>query len=142
MRVTPLRFPAAVAAVLLIGCLPSHRGSILRYDQPVQLSGRVVLQEQYGPPNYGENPDSDSKVRILVLQLRRSISVKPDTGNTASLDSMENIREVQLLPATASVVLEVSLADRWVTAHGSLAQAITGGHYTRVVMFVRSITTH
>src|SRR3989338_2775801 len=76
---------ASVSALVLTCCMRSAGPTPLGYDVPVELTGRVVSQEQYGPPNYGENPETDAKVRILVLRLSAPIELRADTGNTANL---------------------------------------------------------
>src|SRR5262245_8358066 len=63
----------------------------------VELTGLLVLSLEYGPPNWGADPDNDEKRQIPVLRLERPICVRgsgsgdPDDVN---LDSLDDVREV------------------------------------------------
>ncbi|HET9525573.1 MAG TPA: hypothetical protein VFO99_05370 [Pyrinomonadaceae bacterium] len=36
----------------------------------VELEGRLVIQLKYGPPNFGEQPKTDKKLRVPVRRSR------------------------------------------------------------------------
>src|SRR5215831_21316136 len=49
---------------------------VLHYEpEKVTLTGRVVLRTFYGPPNYGENPKTDSKETQSILLLYLPVDV-------------------------------------------------------------------
>jgi hypothetical protein len=48
---------------------------------PVTLTGKVKVQTFYGPPNYGENPDTDSRETQLILVLAEPICVEANPSN-------------------------------------------------------------
>jgi hypothetical protein len=105
----------------------------------VELRGRLVETERYGPPNYGEDPATDAKIRVLVVQLQEPITVRGDTGNTANLETMTGVREIQLLLRPRVVEEYRQLVGRGVLARGTLSRAVTGEHYTAVVMTLLSL---
>lgn len=54
----------------------------------VTLVGNVKLQTFYGPPNYGENPDTDSRETQAILLLAKPICV--DANPSASEEAEQN----------------------------------------------------
>ena len=106
--------------------------------ETVELDGRLVIQSKFGPPNYGENPKTDEKVRIAVLVLRSPISVLPNTGNDYNSRPVHSARQIQLAFITKEIPHK-HLIGRDVVVTGRLFHAHTGHHYTDVVLNVRSI---
>src|SRR5436853_736893 len=47
----------------------------------VRVTGKLVTEPHYGPPNFGETPDEDQKLAVLVLLLSHAVDV---CGNPAS----------------------------------------------------------
>lgn len=98
----------------------------------VALAGKVTLETFYGPPNYGENPETDSREAqtILVLAKPICVSANPSTNDEAETNQLR----VTLVPP-AGVNLG-SYKGRSVMAEGTLFHAITGHHHTPVLMQV------
>jgi len=42
----------------------------------VELKGKLIVERKYGPPNFGENPRTDAKVRVPVLLLIKPVRVR------------------------------------------------------------------
>jgi hypothetical protein len=59
--------------------------------EKTKLIGRLVIETKFGPPNYGETPESDKKIRIYVLRLTLPITAKDMDGDGAKkgLDQIE-----------------------------------------------------
>lgn len=73
-----------------INTINSNKNSLHYYyfgDEYV-ISGILLVQEQYGAPNYGETPDIDEleKVYFVVIDTAINIVVK-DTVNTHNLEN-------------------------------------------------------
>ena len=106
------------------------------YDlQKVALTGTVVLRTFYGPPNYGEDPKTDTKESQWILILDAPIDVIGDKEN----ETERGVRQITLvvLDFKANPV-EPSRGKR-VTVEGTLFHANTGHHHTKVLITVSSL---
>jgi len=109
----------------------------LSYEpETVELRGRLILQWKYGPPNYGEEPKTDSKGRVPMLVLTAPVNVRGTPGDAINGESVRGIRRIQLVsdPATYR-----HLAGKDVVVKGTLFHAHTGHHYTDVLITVSSL---
>ncbi len=114
----------------------SQGASCLNYDgEPLTLTGKITLQTFYGPPNYGENPDTDSRETqaILVLPKPICVSTSPSTYDAAE----KNQRKVTLVPPQG--VDFSRYKGKNVSLSGTLFHAHTGHHRTPVLMEVKTI---
>jgi hypothetical protein len=121
------------------GCAAvSPRPAVLHYEPAdVQLSGVVKLELKYGAPNYGENPESDSRDLIALLELDAPVSVARNVDDELNGDSFEDIREIQLVFLDRSEFCRYS--GMHVIVRGNLFEGITAHHYTHVLVIVRRI---
>ena len=102
----------------------------------VALPGKLTEVRNYGPPNYGENPKTDARVKVLVLKLARPLSVCGDSTSDINTESEKNVREVQLVMSDTSAK---HLVGRAIVATGTLFHSHTGHHYTKILMDVSEI---
>ena len=93
----------------------------------VELDGRLTIQSKFGPPNYGENPKTDEKVRIAVLVLHRPISVSANDSNDYNSTPVYNARQIQLAFITKEIPHK-HLIGKDVVVTGTLFHAHTGHH--------------
>jgi|SRR5882672_4463542 len=121
------------------GALQSAAAPARLHYEPVlvQLSGTVVIESQFGPPNYGENPATDMQVKIAVLELDRPVSVVGDPKDEFNQESVDNIQRMQLVDLKGGRFSPY--AGKHVRVSGTLFHAITGHHYTDVLLTVRTI---
>lgn len=111
----------------------------LSYEPEVmELDGRLVIESKYGPPNFGEQPNTDEKVRVPVLVLRDRANMLPDSGDDPNSKSVYDIRQIQLV-FSSNDTAHKALIGKQVVVTGTLFHAHTGHHYTDVVMNVQSI---
>jgi hypothetical protein len=103
----------------------------------VELEGKLTIKTFFGPPNFGENPETDSKERSWILSLNKPINVQGKTSTDPGLNtSVEGVRELQLvLPKPHR-----ELISKKVIVKGTLFHAHTGHHQTDVLMDVQSIS--
>jgi hypothetical protein len=104
----------------------------------VELEGRLIVQMKYGPPNFGENPKTDQRVKVPIVVLTKAINVRGTAGGVHNTVSVEGARRIQLVFTDAATDYK-SLVGKNIVVKGSLFYRETGGHYTDVVMSVQSI---
>jgi len=109
------------------------------YEPSVSTVNGIITKEvHYGPPNFGENPETDSKDTIYVVALIKKISVYPsrDTEKeNSNTDSLFNIDKMQVIGLDKKT-LENNIGKE-VKLTGTLFEAISGNHYTKVLINVR-----
>jgi hypothetical protein len=123
-----------IFATFLLVCSSVHADTCQRYDVAnTELTGRVSIQTFFGPPNYGESPETDSKERQAILHLNRPICT------IASYDSPaeENQTDVTLVPMGNFSL--VPFEGKPVTVRGELFHAITGHHHTDVLISIDKV---
>ena len=110
----------------------------LHYEpETVELDGKLVIQSKFGPPNYGEDPKTDEKVRVPVLMLPYQVSMFP-TADGDNTNPVYSIRQIQLAFVDKTMNYK-NLIGKNVVVTGTLFKAQTGHHYTEVVLTVGSI---
>jgi hypothetical protein len=104
----------------------------------VELKGKLVVKTYFGPPNYGENPRTDSKEKEWVVYLNKPINVRKKTGPDAEYEntSIEDVGELQLVLS----IPHKEWIGKKVIVKGTLFRAISGHHHTEVLMHVQSIS--
>jgi hypothetical protein len=125
--------------LVVFACVASAQGqTFLSYEpEVVELDGQLIVESKYGPPNFGEQPKTDQKVRVALLVLRSGVSMLPadDDGPNRSV---HHIKQIQLAFSN-SETSHKKLFGKQVVVTGTLFHAHTGHHYTEVVMNVESI---
>ena len=135
--------PAMLALFLLIlvpgsGSEAQDRRWLRFGPATVELEGRLKIVWRYGPPNYGENPKTDAKERTVVVVLSKPVNVRGNPKDDINTESVEGVRRVQLDLFNLKTSYQRFLGRR-VVVNGTLFHAITGHHYTKVLMEVHSI---
>lgn len=131
-----------MAAGLLAGFMIAWGGAIagepLHYEPAVvSLSGILVIEDHYGPPNYGENPDTDEidKVRILKLDTPVDVVGDPNADNFNS-ELETGVQKMQLVSSLKLIDLE----GQHVTVEGTLYHQFNAHHVTKVLITVEKIS--
>lgn len=105
----------------------------------VELEGRLVIQNEWGPPNFGEQPLTDRKARVPVIVLAKAINVRGTPGDTINATSVEGTRRVQLVFPDNAMPYKQLIGQK-ILVQGSLFHAHTGHHYTPVLIWVRTLS--
>jgi hypothetical protein len=127
---------ATLIAILCSVSLSSSAASCLHYEgDALTLSGRVVLKTFFGPPNYGENPETDSRETQGILILPKPVCVNADKDGNHEAE--KNQSELTLVPPKG--VNLKRFAAKQVVVHGTLFHADNGHHHTPVLMIVTRI---
>ena len=133
------RYVCLVGLLLLAPALGQPQRREFNYaTQTVKLTGRLVYKTFYGPPNYGETPESDSRETQPILILDSTIYV---TGKNNSHDDRpdEYVREITLVgqPENEDMVRLLAskpFSRKRVVVQGSLFHAHARHHHTKVLM--------
>lgn len=128
-----------LAAYMLLAFLSgTHALDQVRYEPAVViLSGTIVREQHFGPPNFGETPDIDMKADVLVLELDSPVEVLSQPSDKLNTDSFGRIGHLQLVGGKG-----LNLGDRvgqHITLVGTLFEGHSGEHITNVLMDVQKI---
>ena len=134
-----------LAVAILHGQRPVCRGQLVPFEPAVvQLTGTVVMEHVYGPPNFGETPDQDARYIIPVLHLDSAVCVVPGSPTRAHMnaDTVADVRRVQLFSRRPDgrEYNFAAWADARVVVLGTLSESVAPGEYTRVVIGARRIS--
>jgi hypothetical protein len=111
----------------------------LRYEPAmVKLSGILVMDAYYGPPNYGEEPETDEIEQGWALKLDRPVDVLADPNSDINTEAAEDVWRVQLV-AGPKMRLGAHLGQR-VMLEGTLFHSHTAHHHTKVLLEVQKVT--
>ena len=134
------RVVTIVTSIVLfaVAITAQDRQWLLYEPATVELEGRVVIRSKYRPPNYGEDPKTDEKVKVLFLVLTKPINVVGIEGHEYNARSVQGAREIQLI-ITDGKPKHKNLVGKNVVVKGTLFHAHTGHHYTDLVMTARSL---
>ncbi|HEU4712465.1 MAG TPA: DUF4431 domain-containing protein [Pyrinomonadaceae bacterium] len=105
----------------------------------VELEGRLVIQNEWGPPNFGEEPLTDRKEKVPVIVLAKAINVRGTPGDMLNATSVEGTRRVQLVFPYTRIPYKQLIGQK-IVVKGSLFHAHTGHHYTPVLIWVRTLS--
>ncbi len=116
----------------------SEKKEWLEYEPAVvELKGKLGIETFFGPPNFGENPETDSKERSWILSLNKPINVRAKTETDPILGpSVEDVRKLQLVMPKPYR----ELIGKKVIVKGTLFHGHTGHHHTDVLLDVQSIS--
>ena len=125
-----------ILAISLAASLPTVAASCLHYSgSSVTLAGKVKLQKFFGPPNFGENPDTDSHEVQAILLLAKPICVDENPKDYEKAE--QNQMQVTLVPLHHENLRNYE--GKQIIVQGTLYHAHTGHHHTPVLMEIKRI---
>jgi len=101
----------------------------------------LIEKQFYGSPNYGETPETDEKVMVFILKTDDPVNVlaAPNQPDPETADqSVYGITEIQAYTMNKKLNLSKYL-NKKVILQGTLMAAISGHHYTKILMEVKQI---
>ena len=111
----------------------------LNYEpETVTLTGLLVSRTFYGPPNYGENPKTDTKESQYILILDSPVNVIGDPNSPINRTE-QGIKKVTLVVHDFKAHPVEPLLGSRIEVSGTLFHAQTGHHHTKVLIEVSSI---
>ena len=122
-----------------IACRSIAANEVYPYSpEKISLCGEVLSDIRYGPPNYGETPETDVKLTVYKLKLKQSITVgTSDSLSEVNTDIFKDIIEVQLVSTNHGSMN--SLLGKNVVIRGELEQAVSGEDFLPVILVVDSV---
>jgi len=125
-----------LAFLFLASCSVEAQRRQLHYEpEKVTLTGRLVYRTFYGPPNYGENPKTDSRETQPILILDAPVDVIASQYDSAE----RGVKRVTLVVMDFKANPVSPRLGMRVIVEGTLFHANTGHHHTKVLMTVSSI---
>ena len=97
----------------------------------INIFGRIMLKQFYGPPNYGETPEIDKIESYYILQLYEPIIFEQGLR-------IETVEEIQLIYRN-NINIEI-ITDWSYIIDGEAFFAETSHHHTPVIITINRIT--
>ena len=101
----------------------------------VTISGTISVREDYGPPNYGEDPAHDSRESHLYIALDNPLCVDAGDESGPNAEAESNVKSMEM-------VYFKPFQNRWlgrqVLVEGTLFHAFSGHHHTPVLIRVKT----
>lgn len=104
-------------------------------DDSVEFTGTVELQTFFGPPNYGEDPQTDARERQAILVLDQPICVSDDPKSQQSAE--HNQSQITLVPLGPQQL--AAYAGQRITVQGALFHAMNGHHHTPLLLQLKHL---
>jgi hypothetical protein len=134
--------PFLLALLLLVAADPQAaqlKHACVHYEpEIVRLSGRLSIDREYGPPNFGEHPATDEELHVAILHLSRPLDVCGNDTSELDIESFNGLRKVQMNFANLHRDPKY-LAGQTIAVIGTLYQAHSGYHFTEVLMTVDNV---
>ena len=113
--------------IFLLAATPAFAGCLKFEPAEVTLTGVIHKHVDFGPPNYGEDPKTDSREAHLYLHLDKSVCVDADPASYS-----DAVRNTKLMEMVYFVKLPFDHAwlDKHVSVTGTLFHAETAHHWT------------
>ncbi len=134
-------FVVVVLSLLAI-CYEGHArtADLTTGSLPTEICGALRHETDWGPPNFGEHPETDSKFTVWLVFLKRQIIV--DLGKELGTEHQQAVSEIQLRVDQTNQKLLAAvkrLDGSLVIASGLLWTAITPADVTPAVLTLGKI---
>ena len=127
--------PAFFALVVSVMLGPQAAEPCLRYEPAtVRVAGTLSRHTYYGEPGFGEDPKHDHKETGFYLDLATPICMAP--GGDYIDVAKTGIRRIQLVLDSAGYATLRPFLGKRITLRGTMFGAITGHHFTPVLLDV------
>ena len=108
------------------------------WPDPVHLTGTLVKTREYGPPGYGETPQTDERLTIYYIDLAHPKDICAGMDGNQRTAAIPGIRRMQLKGSVDVRLLRRELGHL-VVADGTLQHRVWGTDFTPVVLMVDSM---
>jgi hypothetical protein len=123
------------------GHAATHRTCLSYEPAVVKVKGTLKRKTYPGPPNYESLRNGDKPETYWIVELPQPVCVAEDMAQPDFDPARANVNRIQLVLEPAMYASYRGLVGRRVTVSGTLFGAITGHHYTPVLLTVRSISS-
>jgi hypothetical protein len=135
-------FVVILIAFLLLHLTASQAGNKRKelhyWPEKVTLKGTLVFRTFYGPPNYGENPRTDSKETQSILLLDDAFDVIGDEQDKLN-ETERGVHRVTLVFSNPIPHPVRYYLKRRVAVEGTLFHGFNGHHRTKILITVSSL---
>jgi hypothetical protein len=97
------------------------------HPAPVSLSGRILVMQGWGPPNFGEDPEHDAHLSWYQLIAFDVVCVDSGDPQVPGEDGLRAVRDFQLLYRGT---IPPELLGRAVVVSGTLIAGVTAYYHT------------
>jgi len=107
----------------------------LKDTREMAFVGKIELKDNYGPPNYGENPETDVIERYYFFIPNDQIILEynfPDNKESGL------VKEMQIV-ADPSIIRDIYNSDYVYEIKGNLFMAFTGHHHSPILIDLHEI---
>lgn len=111
------------------------------YEPTVSIiSGFIKNETFFGPPGYGENPQTDSREECYILNIDNPINVISNSSEKKEFDFNDTKYSISKIQLTSTSGVELSnYKNKLVRLTGTFFGAISGNHHTEILMDVKAI---
>jgi len=103
------------------------------------IEGTLITRMYYGPPNYGEDPETDAKQYPFILQLDEPIDVISLEGDIHNSDRLQ-VTEIQVVPNNEEETKNLKkYINKRIIIQGTLFEAIFGSHHMDVLIRIEEV---
>lgn len=102
----------------------------------VSVTGRLFVREDFGPPNYGENPAIDSREKHIYVDLDAPMCVVAGDDQSDFAPAERDLKIMQLVYRVDAKDWDNAWIGKRARLTGTLYHAHTGHHWTPVLMTV------
>lgn len=106
-----------------------------------KIEGILTVRMFYGPPGYGENPQTDKKLYPYVIQLNDPIDVIASEDDEFNRIDKLGVTEVQVIPKSDQQIKILNqYINKSIVIEGTLFEAVLGhAHHTDVLLDIENI---
>lgn len=138
-------FGIAICALIIthtsICCAATCAKGVQSNGQTIEFSGILHQEIRWGPPNFGENPQTDSQFTVWIVSVSNPIVVQG--GVEIGGKSQSSVSEIQLSidPTTFRADSLQPLVGKLIVATGRLWAGTSQGDVTPVVLGVENVAS-
>jgi hypothetical protein len=118
---------------------PQEQPWLSYYPSVARLQGKLTKVLKYGPPTYGESPETDKKIEVPILILSTPVRIKGNTTSTINNEQITNVSFVQIIFPPEVESNYAKYLEQDVVLAGTLTRGYRGEHFTDVVMTVKAV---
>ena len=138
------RLPSSLILILVFSLYtkevrPQEQPWLSYYPSVARLNGKLTKVIKYGPPTYGESPETDKKIEVPILILRTPVRIKGNATSSINNEQITNVSFVQIIFPPELQTNYANYLEQDVVLAGTLTRGYRGEHFTEVVMTVKAV---
>ena len=132
-------FAAFLASMFIAQSTALAKENLVKAGDKIVVAGKVTTRKEWGPPNFDENPATDSIGQIFVLQLKHKVKVAWGWRyyEKHSKNGCDTIKEIQLF---GDYEVLRKYINKEVTITGTIEEPTAPGEYLDYSLWIDGIT--